>query len=503
METKSVNEICYELGSLACSLDLTSGCWEHSELFGIRDQFLDIYKKFARFAVHLKIKCPENYTENVPVQKHIDNVRNEIEEKFSKNFSSYFELGFSMNQGSILCCTGHGEQFKKMNFLLIKDKLYLLGISVNYISEIESLIDAQINNPIDDFKKVWHRLEEKLKTQLFAKNTVEHENESLQARLGFFEKHGIPPKEHAFQQFLTYSKRLFKSKGLRSPNCFISYAWEDDSTLAGKEANEQMQHWIERLATDLRKLGLTVFFDLDNMHGSLRAAMRDNIARSDYFLLICTPRLMKRIDVGMTPTLQACIDSCRFAELQTGLQKLRDNAPDKADYDPKNNATFEFIHILAKIQQKTDALIPLHYSGSFNEAIPSIVRGDLVRNVQGIQNNEDKHYNLLADLSAPLGIIPVIYQLRNKDCEACLKEYEPLVEGFKNNCTKIDLEFQIAQQQTRSMANTNIASSSTATTNYQQTLFKPPATAIPTVQQKQHEEVGEKNPPPSRMCNIL
>jgi hypothetical protein len=283
-----------------------------------------------------------------------------------------------------------------------------------------------------------------------AQQTVSAKAELLATQLRIFQQLGLPPKERAFQQFLSDAKRLFKNKGILPPTCFISYAWEDDSTPTGKAANEQMQQWLGRLTRDLRMLGMNVFFDLDNIHGSLRAAMRYNIAQSDYFILIGTPRLRQRIEDGLTPTLKDCIENNCVTDLQIGLQKLKDNALDKAAYDPKNNVTFEFIHIWIKVQANPNALIPLHYSGSFAEAIPLAVRGDLARDAKGVHENDEKHYGLLVDLSAPLGIISAVYQLRSKERQTCLEEYqEPLLEGFKAKLERIKLELERAKQQAK------------------------------------------------------
>jgi hypothetical protein len=123
-----------------------------------------------------------------------------------------------------------------------------------------------------------------------AQNEVNAKAELLAKQLEIFQQHGLPPKERIFQQMMGDLKHMFKKHHPQSPKCFISYAWEDSSTPSGKEANLLMQQWIGRLTNDLRKIGMQVFFDLDNMQGNLKATMMNNISQSDHFIIICTPR---------------------------------------------------------------------------------------------------------------------------------------------------------------------------------------------------------------------
>ena len=68
------------------------------------------------------------------------------------------------------------------------------------------------------------------------------------------------------------------------PMCFISYAWEDKREDGGR-ANSAFQQWLSCLTSDLKKLGVTVFLDIN--------AMRENIAKSDYVIIIGTKKRWK------------------------------------------------------------------------------------------------------------------------------------------------------------------------------------------------------------------
>ncbi len=110
-----------------------------------------------------------------------------------------------------------------------------------------------------------------------AKADVEHKAELLEIHLNLFKKHGLPPKERIFQNFLADIKRLIGSS-LDAPICYISYAWEDDKTDAGKAANLALQAFLLRLERDLKTLGITVFLDVTSMNGNITDCMSTNIA---------------------------------------------------------------------------------------------------------------------------------------------------------------------------------------------------------------------------------
>jgi len=267
--------------------------------------------------------------------------------------------------------------------------------------------------------------------------------------LKIFQQHGLTPKERAFQQMLRDLKRLFKRQDPRK--CFISYAWEDNNTPEGKAANTQMQQWLTRLTSDLRNVGAEVFFDLDNMHGSLRETMCYNISHSDYFLILCTPRWKQKIEAGLTPALKDCMENNLMAELEVGLRKVDSNAPDKEAFEPKNNAAFEFVRIWAKAKATPNlhVLILLRYMGEMEDATLPFVRGELIRSATKVHQQDEEYYNLLVSLSDPLGLIPDLYRLRYPEQKSALKEYRGFLDSLKSKHHAIDLEMKLAELQVR------------------------------------------------------
>jgi myosin heavy subunit len=298
-----------------------------------------------------------------------------------------------------------------------------------------------------DLSKRENEYENKLRMANNAKEALEKAQkevnikaELLAKQLQIFQQHGLPPKERAFQQMLGDLRHTFKKHHLSPPRCFISYAWEDNSTPSGREANLQMQQWIERLTNDLRKLGMHVFFDLQNMRGNLKATMMNHISQSDCFIIICTPRWKESIEMGLTATLKSCIENNELEELERGLQQLETSQSVSSEFNPKNNVTFEFVHIWKKSSSCT--IIPICLMGRIEDTVPCL-RSLLIRKVDDIHKDE-VYYGMLANLSNPLGVIPDIYQIQNIGQEH-FKEYTMILDRFLSKIQNIDSKMKEAE----------------------------------------------------------
>jgi myosin heavy subunit len=310
----------------------------------------------------------------------------------------------------------------------------------------QSLQDSQ-----HTLNKLEKDYEDKLRSSNRAKEAVEKvrgevivKAELLAKQLEIYRKHGLSPKEKAFQETLDELKRLFKNH--QPPKCFISYAWEDRSTPSGEEANLHMQQWIGRLTNDLRKLGMQVFFDLDNMKNNLKSTMIDNITRSDYFIIICTPRWKERIQDGLTATLMKLIDNEQFEQLEEGLKQLETNPSGSSEFNPKNNAALEFVHIWKK--SETCTILPICYMGSIKDATLPCIRAHFIRKVDDVHKDEN-YYGVLLKTSDPLGIIPNIYQVRDVGQEDFLKEYNILFNFFNLRIQSVDDQMRQAEYESK------------------------------------------------------
>ncbi len=158
---------------------------------------------------------------------------------------------------------------------------------------------------------------------------------------------------------------------------------------------------------------------------------------------MCTPHWKQRILTGLTPSLEDCIENNRFVELETKLKSLGTDQHD-SNFVPANNATFEFLHIWAKVktQPNSNTLIFLHFCGTFEEAVLPQAKQYLIRTVT--QHTDEKRFEVLFSLSRPLGIIPSLFGLRNDGLEYCLKTYEGNLEKYKTKMKNIQLELNQA-----------------------------------------------------------
>jgi hypothetical protein len=116
---------------------------------------------------------------------------------------------------------------------------------------------------------------------------------------------------------------------------FISYAWEPIV-----EKNKALQFQLQRLKRVLVSSGVVdVFLDVDRMEGDLNQAMRDNLARANFVILIGTPRLKERGEAAVP-----------------------------------NNLQFELGEIAKRIATKAETgfkFLPILFEGSFRDSFPA------------------------------------------------------------------------------------------------------------------------------------
>ncbi len=209
-------------------------------------------------------------------------------------------------------------------------------------------------------------------------------------------------REIAFNQFLHELKNILP-KNIQI-KCFISYAWEDNSTPAGKAKNDKCQNRLTRIKNDLGILGVDVFFDLYDMHGAMKLRMEQSLASSHFVFLIGTPRLVERLNSV-----------------------------------PLTNAAFEYQHIKNKLLLDKDCLLPLCFEGDFGKAFPSEVCCNLIRDMR----DEDSYEMMMAGLSNPMGIIPNIFGIHNLNANDTIKLlYKIAWEKLATALQLIDIEIK-------------------------------------------------------------
>jgi TPR repeat protein/GTPase SAR1 family protein len=240
-----------------------------------------------------------------------------------------------------------------------------------------------------------------------AKAEVEHQAQLLSIQLNFFKKHGLAPKERAFQDFLADVKRLIGNTQVK-PSCYISYAWEDKENDAGKAANVLLHAFLVRLYQDLLTLGLEkVFLDIKHMTGNTTDCMSTNIAKSNCVLLIGTERLQQRAQ------------------------------------DNKTNVYKEWVEIEKRMQQDHNFVIPVLYQGDFihtppyTNAFPPGIEKNLIRDCRAT----DKYYDFMAKIMDPMSFIQALFGIhlsgRN---EALYDKYLDLWDKLETKLSKIELE---------------------------------------------------------------
>ena len=202
----------------------------------------------------------------------------------------------------------------------------------------------------------------------------------------------------------TFLRNLKSSVTSRYPiikpiKVFISYAWEDGSTEEGRQANASLQRKLLQLYNDLKASGCKkVFFDATGMRGYFRWCM-DQLLEYDVILVICTPRLVKRL---------AEVDS---------------NVSYEADLTKQVIAKFKQTRLSASDPKNRYPVIGLLLSDSFDKAVPSFLRdgagiaakqGTMVLDFQHMENPINYAHSMAGTIS-PLGLLPSIYGFSDDD----------------------------------------------------------------------------------------
>ncbi len=211
------------------------------------------------------------------------------------------------------------------------------------------------------------------------------------ASLVLLHEHGISPQEIAFQKCLIGVDALLRKHDISVNSDFISYAWEEQ----GSAELARLHTFLKRLSKDLGSLGRKVFLDIENMTGRLEATMRTEIFASDYFLLIGSPRYKQR------------------AAEQTSVAFEYRLMSDKINQSPT--------------PQSDKMLLPVWYSGTFDEAFPPGVSEHLIRDFR----NPQQYYHGLLGLSEPVGLIPHLYPVLAKG-GLLHAEYRSLLDAFES-----------------------------------------------------------------------
>jgi hypothetical protein len=187
-------------------------------------------------------------------------------------------------------------------------------------------------------------------------------------------------RQMAFSHFLRcLQQELVRYQAPNRPVCFISYAWEQDP-----KENSELQTELQQLQSDLQALQIEVLLDIKDMNGVMKTFMVEGIARSDYVLLIGTPRFKERAS------------------------------------QPETNLALELKHALRK---PLDRLVPLLYRGTRNSAFPECLHDLLIRDFSVSGN----YYHLMTQLQGPVGLIPSLLNLRND------RHYIALVDHFASD----------------------------------------------------------------------
>ncbi len=177
-------------------------------------------------------------------------------------------------------------------------------------------------------------------------------------------------EELAWNEFIADIRRLFSIMlPPRRPTCFISYAWEDDSSSL---THQLLEHDLSRLVNTLQLFDIPVIKDTTHLGSTdFQSWMSDAVSSADFILFIGTELLKNKIDTQ------------------------------------RGNIGFEWLQIQAKLKQYPNCFIPILYEASRENAFPAEV---LKYNIWDWRN-KNIFYPLLFSIENPVGIIPSIFKL--------------------------------------------------------------------------------------------
>jgi len=161
------------------------------------------------------------------------------------------------------------------------------------------------------------------------------------------------------------------------PKCYICYAWYTE-----ERKKEELRAWLLKLRNHLQGiLGIETFLDIENMELNLKQTMEENIKKSDFFLVIATPRFKQR-----------------------------------AEEPSSNNLKFELNLILEAKKQ----ILPLLWEGDFNTSFP---KDYPFKDFLVYDFTKGDYFRLLLGTTNPKGIVPTILGLQNDIVYAQLVGY--------------------------------------------------------------------------------
>jgi hypothetical protein len=107
------------------------------------------------------------------------------------------------------------------------------------------------------------------------------------------EQNQFATKRSQFEQVIFQVKSYVTDQKIKSPECFISYAW----------GNKELEQWVEySLATDLQKAGIRVVLDRwDNVRGSVSRFV-SRIAKCDIVSPVGTPLYFQKFENKVSNT---------------------------------------------------------------------------------------------------------------------------------------------------------------------------------------------------------
>jgi len=208
--------------------------------------------------------------------------------------------------------------------------------------------------------------------------------------LKLVESKGKPPIRRAFDDYLRAVKRLYKRLKL-DKKIFISYAWEK----AGSEEIKQLHSFLTILQSDLEAIGFEVFLDIEKMTGNIVQQMQEHITTANTVLLISTPLLKTRCQDNTTNI---------FFEVNLIREKRRNSSNVK-----------DVITILR--------------TGDFETSIPQDFNKILCMDFR----DDENYVHLMTQLSNPVGLIPTLLDLENKQNKDSKKDYEITMNLFKKH----------------------------------------------------------------------
>ncbi len=214
-----------------------------------------------------------------------------------------------------------------------------------------------------------------------------------------------PPNEkqqiRKLQRAAAYREFLYEIKEILigSNRCFISYAWDDNSTSEGQAKNKIWHERLSKIKNDFKLLGVEVFLDIYDMNHNMNTIMSSNIEKSDVIFLIGTPRLKVRL--------------------------MNDSSP----------AAFEYRHIQEKLARSpTCILAPLLFEGDYGDALPEGLSSEyLIRDMK----SDEAHEHIMTTLSDPMGLIPCVFRLNQRAAE------DPIREAYETFYKKLSFKYQL------------------------------------------------------------